>query len=132
MSEQEKVLFSWRVIEDSDGSIRTESYVHPEWKERKGEGFGFGPGFGPMGRKHRHGEHGRHEHGPHRHFRFEMGEPPFGPMAFAFGAAQKGGRKRARRMLDWFEQMYDDFYGPEDDDEVEDAGGAAGAVGDVA
>lgn len=136
MSEQEKVLFSWRVIEEEDGTIRTESYIHPEWKE--GKGFDFGPGFGPMAwgkRRHHHGPGGhRHEHGPRRRMKFEMGFPPFGPMAFGWGGPfgdHERGRKRARRMLDWFEQMYEDFYSAGDEDDY-DEGAPAAAHDDAA
>ncbi len=84
----EKVLFSWRAIQGEDGSIRTESYADPEWKES-------GPG----------------QHGLWGHRRGHMGSMgPMGSMGMRF-RKRRMGREKTRDMLDWFEAMYDEFYG---------------------
>jgi len=100
MSENEKVLFSWRVLKGEDGSIRTESYTDPEWKESL-------PDFGFPGMRGRH----------HHHHREGMA-PPF-VMAERM---RRRGRRKAREMLDWMESMYDEFY--RDDDERGESAGA--------
>ena len=101
--QEEKVLFSWRVIQEPDGSIRTEGHVHPDWKE---EAEGFGPGF-----HHRHGRHGR--------------RGGFGPMGmgrgFMAGGWRTRRRERARELRDWLEQMYDEFSNREADEDAEPA-----------
>ncbi len=100
MSEQEKVLFSWRVLKGEDGGIRTEGYIDPDWQEH---GWG---SWGPFGRHHRH-----------RRAR-AFGPMPFGPHMFGGQGAR---RKRAREMLDWLERMYDEFYGESGADEPAEA-----------
>lgn len=97
MSDNEKVLFSFRVMKHEDGSIRTESHADPEWREEM-EAGGWGPkGWGGFGMRHGFGR--RRGYGDRRGWRPD--------------------RKRAREMLDWFEHMYDDVYG-EDDPKRED------------
>lgn len=97
MSEQEKVLFSWRVLKGEDGSIRTEGYVDPDWREH---------GWGPFGHHRR------------RYRALALGLMPFGPH---MSGSRDRRRKRAREMLDWLEQMYDEFYREEGDDEPAEA-----------
>lgn len=89
----EKVLCSWRVIQGEDGSIRTESYTDPTWRES-----------GPM------------HQGPWGHRPWRMGS--IGPMGRAF-RKRRMGRERARDTLDWFEAMYHDFYGGDESSEAQ-------------
>ncbi len=90
---QEKVLFSWRVVQGEDGSIRAEAYADPDWK-----------GCWP-----------RHSHHPREHRKRFGRMMPFGPMMFRRG---RMGRQWARDMLDWFEDMYGEFYGGEPEGEA--------------